>query len=63
MQTTRCPNFNHRRTDPPVRGCPMCGAVVNPAIRSKKCAEADHATRRKNGDLFCTACGTQLRVP
>ena len=29
MVAARCQNLNHGRRDPPIRGCPMCGAVVN----------------------------------
>ena len=36
MNVTQCPNFNHRRTDPPVAFCPSCGAVVNDAIAVKQ---------------------------
>ena len=63
MRSERCPNFNHSRRNPPVRGCPMCGEVVNATIRPKHCGEAEHAKRRRNGDLFCTDCGERLRVP
>jgi len=57
-----CPNFNHRRSNAPVRGCPMCGEVVNAGMRAKACNETEHTNQRKNGDLFCVGCGKQLRV-
>jgi hypothetical protein len=61
MYAERCPNFNHRRSDAPVRVCPMCGEVVNAKVVAKRCSDTEHAGRRKNGDLFCTGCGEQLR--
>lgn len=57
-----CPNFNHRRSNPPVRGCPTCGGVVNTQIRAERCSDAEHASRRKNGDMFCTGCCLRLRT-
>lgn len=58
----RCPNFNHSRASAPVRGCPMCGEIVNAQLAAKRCPEAEHRSRRKNGDLFCTDCGERLRT-
>lgn len=63
MKPVSCPNFNHRKANAPVRGCPNCGGIVNPNVRPQKCGEQEHAHRRKNGDLFCTACCEQLRTP
>jgi hypothetical protein len=63
MRANNCPNFNHRRSDAPVRGCPMCGEVVNAKLRAMRCGEDEHAVRRRNGDMFCTACGERLRTP
>lgn len=59
---THCPNFNHGKSNAPVRNCPRCGDPVNAALRPKTCAESAHATRRKSGDAFCVDCGTGLRV-
>jgi hypothetical protein len=40
----------------------MCGGVVNADVLAQMCSELEHARRRKNGDLFCTGCGSQLRT-
>lgn len=40
----------------------MCGEVVNAKVRAIVCSDAEHARRRKNSDLFCTACGEKLRT-
>jgi hypothetical protein len=55
----RCQNMNHGRTNAPVRHCPMCGEIVNRAIRSN-CDEAKHAVRRKERNQFCCDCGKKL---
>lgn len=57
---SRCPNFNHRRINVPVRYCPKCGNVVNVQIPAKRCSEDSHARRRRGRDKFCVDCGTQL---
>jgi hypothetical protein len=57
----RCPNFNHGRPDAPVRACPMCGAVVNPKIRERRCSDTEHAVRRREGAAYCVDCGEHLR--
>jgi len=62
MKGKRCPNFNHGRRDAPVRACPMCGEVVNPQVPVRRCTDAEHADKRKNGDAFCVDCGAGLRV-
>jgi hypothetical protein len=62
MNVQTCANFNHRKSDAPVRACPMCGGVVNARIPVKRCAEASHAARRRSGDAFCLDCGAVLRV-
>jgi hypothetical protein len=55
-----CPNFNHRRSDAPVRFCPTCGAVVNAKVSSIRCAPSRHDARRKDGSVFCVDCGERL---
>ena len=55
-----CPNFNHRRSDAPVRHCPSCGAVVNAKVLPIRCAPSRHDARRKDGSLFCIDCGERL---
>jgi hypothetical protein len=55
-----CPNFNHRRSDAPVRHCPSCGAVVNAAISPVRCQSVRHDARRKDGSAFCVDCGESL---
>ena len=57
-----CRNFNHSRSNPPVRVCPNCGVVVNAKVLSAHCKDVLHADRRKQGDLFCVDCGERLRV-
>jgi hypothetical protein len=57
---TGCRNFNHWRSDAPVRWCPDCGQVVNENIILKKCSDAEHAERRMNGNQYCVHCGLQL---
>ena len=63
--TTRpiaCRNFNHSRSNAPVRVCPTCGEVVNAKVPVAHCRPELHADRRKQGDLFCVACGERLRT-
>ena len=55
-----CPNFNHSRSNAPVRACPMCGEVVNGAIPIKNCSEEEHAKQRKDRNNYCIDCGKQL---
>ena len=43
----RCPNFNHRRSNAPVRCCSICGEVVNEKIPTKACKEEEHANSRQ----------------
>ncbi len=56
----RCPNFNHARTNPPVRFCSMCGEVMNSRIPMKVCSEEKHAKGRRERNKFCVDCGEQL---
>ncbi len=53
MQRNGCPNFNHGRTHPPVRFCPMCGEVVNQNIPVVKCSAQEHAERRRERSKHC----------
>ena len=62
MKVERCPNYNHGRTNAPVRTCAMCGEVVNAEIPVKHCNEEHHARRRRNQDIFCSDCGERLRI-
>ena len=62
MQLKRCPNFNHRRANAPVRFCPLCGAVVNEAILIRECSKESHAISRRGGTKYCVHCGEQLIV-
>ena len=55
-----CPNFNHGRSNAPVRNCPKCGLVVNANISARNCAEAEHAKARRSQHKFCVHCGEQL---
>ncbi len=59
-QGTVCPNFNHRRTDAPVRFCPMCGEVVNKDIQLRRCTEEKHGKSRREMNKYCLDCGKQL---
>ncbi len=59
-QTSRCGNMNHRRSDAPLSHCPECGGVVNAAIRPQPCNDAQHAAARRQQNVFCVNCGTQL---
>jgi len=60
MQQELCPNLNHRRSDAPVRYCPMCGKVVNTNILVKKCSDNEHAESRMNRNKYCVHCGLEL---
>ena len=60
MPDKSCPNLNHRRSNAPVRFCPMCGGVVNGDIHIKTCSEEEHAKRRRNQSKYCIDCGEQL---
>ncbi len=60
MQGTRCPNYNHSRSNVPVRFCLMCGEVVNADIPIRKCKEEEHAIRRRERSQYCWECGIQL---
>ena len=60
MNMTPCPNFNHRRTDPPVGFCPDCGQVVNDNIAAHQCSKQTHASKRMNRQKYCVDCGKQL---
>jgi hypothetical protein len=62
MATTlrACPNFNHRRTNAPVRYCPNCGEIVNDEISVKRCSDESHAKRRMQNSKHCVDCGEQL---
>ena len=56
-----CPNFNHRRSDAPVRYCPSCGGVVNGKVVQARCTSERHDVQRRGGTMFCVDCGEQLR--
>lgn len=60
MNTARCPNYNHYRTNPPLRGCPMCGEIVNAEVQAIECGDEEHRRRKQDGDLFCTHCARPL---
>ena len=55
-----CSNFNHRRSDAPVRFCPSCGEVVNDAVGAQHCSENEHDKARREFSKFCVNCGKQL---
>jgi len=57
-----CENLNHRRTNAPVRHCPLCGGVVNEGVCAKQCSETRHAAARRQRTVFCVDCGAQLIV-
>ncbi len=61
MNTERCPNMNHSRSNAPVKYCPTCGEVVNKAVPQRGCTEEKHAARRKGQDRYCVDCGKTLR--
>ena len=60
MNVTPCPNFNHRKSNPPVRFCPNCSEVVNATIPAKRCSEQLHAKARMSRNKYCVNCGEQL---
>ena len=60
MHRERCPNFNHRKANPPVRHCPVCGEVVNKNIPAKECTQEKHTKKRRERSLYCIDCGLQL---
>lgn len=60
LQGSRCPNFNHSRTNAPVRYCPICGEVVNDRIPDKMCVQTEHAKSRRDRNKFCVHCGEQV---
>ena len=60
-QRNNCPNLNHSRSNAPVRFCPMCGELVNGGIPVGACHEEEHATRRRERNMYCWTCGKQLR--
>ncbi len=60
-QSNFCPNLNHRRSRVPVRGCPMCGEIVNQTIPRRCCTDEEHAIKRRDRDNYCSGCGLQLR--
>jgi len=61
-ETNHCPNYNHRRTNPPVRSCPICGEIVNHTISIQPCQEEKHARAQRNRDKYCVDCGKQFSV-
>ena len=60
MGRNTCPNFNHRRSNVPVRHCPRCGEIVNANIAARNCTEAAHAESRRSRNKFCVHCGEKL---
>jgi predicted RNA-binding Zn-ribbon protein involved in translation (DUF1610 family) len=60
VNATNCNNLNHSRSNAPVRFCPQCGEVVAGRVAIKRCGEAGHAQRRRNGEQFCVDCGERL---
>ena len=59
-QGEKCPNFNHGRTNAPVRYCLMCGEVVNENIPPRECNKTEHARKRRQRSKYCVDCGEQL---
>ena len=55
-----CPNFNHRRSDAPVRFCPSCGEIVNDKVSTTRCLPARHDLQRRTQSIFCVDCGEKL---
>ncbi len=55
-----CSNLNHGRRNAPVRFCPKCGEVVNPARAMHRCTEPKHTKERLNRSRHCVDCGEQL---
>jgi len=60
LKRKKCPNFNHGRSNAPVRFCPVCGEVVNKDIPIRKCNEREHAGRRRERSKYCMDCGELL---
>lgn len=60
MQEKPCPNLNHRRTNVPVRFCPMCGEMVNSKIPAQVCNEEKHTKSKRIQNIYCMDCGEQL---
>ena len=58
--TERCQNFNHGRSDAPVRFCPNCGLTVNDKVASQLCTQESHATKRRQRSAYCVDCGETL---
>ena len=56
-----CGNFNHRRSDAPVRFCPACGKIVNEKVLIKECIDEIHRKRRKEANHYCVDCGKDLK--
>jgi hypothetical protein len=56
----RCENYNHGRSNTPVRYCPSCGGVVNQNLPIKKCTQDEHAVNRRERNTFCVHCGERL---
>lgn len=56
----RCENYNHGRSNAPVRCCPSCGGIVNQNLAIKKCAQDEHSKKRRARSTFCVDCGEQL---
>jgi len=55
-----CPNFNHRRSDAPVRFCPNCGEIVNVKVNAVHCVAARHDVQSRAQSIFCVDCGKRL---
>jgi hypothetical protein len=59
--TIRCPNMNHGKLNPSVSFCPSCGKKLNSQTATKnQCDHEKHKARRKDRNLFCFDCGTEL---
>ncbi len=56
----QCENYNHGRSNAPVRCCPSCGGIVNQNLAIKKCAQDEHSKKRRARSTFCVDCGEQL---
>ena len=59
-QMPPCPNFNHRRSNAPVRFCPHCGEIVNAQRSPILCIATLHDIRRRGRSVFCFDCGARL---
>lgn len=60
MDSDRCMNNNHSRSNVPVRFCPDCGEVVGKSVAVKTCSSETHARRRKDRNKYCVDCGGTL---